>query len=357
MSNVDLGAPLTLTRGPAWKNRLALAPLTNQQSHADGTLSDAELRWLVMRADGGFGLTMTCAAHVQPSGQGFPGQLGAFGDQHLPGLARLAEAIRAAGSIGAVQLHHAGIRADRNLVGVPVGPSNDAETGARALTGEEVERLRDDFIAAALRADAAGFEGVEVHGAHGYVLTQFLSSETNRRHDDYGGSLENRARLLLEILEGIRGKCRGAFQLGLRLSPERFGLELGEMRELAGELLGRTTIDYLDLSLWNAFKEPMDRAFSGTLLSQFTTLNRGGVRIGAAGAINGAGAAGKAIEEGCDFVLLGRAAILQHDAATRILADPAAVAPPLPVTADYLANQGLSPPFIDYVRTFPNFVA
>ena len=82
--------PLPLTHGPAMKNRFMLAPLTNTQSHPDGVLSDEEFHWLTMRAKGGFGLTMTCAAHVQAVGQGFPGQLGVFGDQHLEGLSRLA---------------------------------------------------------------------------------------------------------------------------------------------------------------------------------------------------------------------------------------------------------------------------
>ena len=90
----DLFAPMTLAHGPAMKNRFMLAPLTNQQSHADGRLSDEEFHWLTMRAKGGFGLTMTCAAHVQAVGQGFAGQLGVFGDQHLEGLTRLASAIK-----------------------------------------------------------------------------------------------------------------------------------------------------------------------------------------------------------------------------------------------------------------------
>src|SRR6056297_2478769 len=94
----SLFEPLTFARGPAMKNRFMLAPLTNSQSHADGRLSDDEFNWLLMRARGGFGLTMTCAAHVQAAGQGFPGQLGIFGDQHLPGLSRLAAALREAGS-------------------------------------------------------------------------------------------------------------------------------------------------------------------------------------------------------------------------------------------------------------------
>src|SRR5579862_4241522 len=95
----SLFEPMTFVRGPAMKNRFMLAPLTNLQSHPDGTLSDDEFRWLTMRAVGGFGLTMTCAAHVQRIGQGFPGQLGVFSDDHIPGLTRLAKAIKDAGSL------------------------------------------------------------------------------------------------------------------------------------------------------------------------------------------------------------------------------------------------------------------
>lgn len=105
--------PLSFSHGPAMKNRFMLAPLTNQQSLPDGRLSDEEFHWLTMRATGGFGLTMTCAAHVQAVGQGFAGQLGVFGDQHVEGLARLASDIKAKGSIAAAQLHHAGNRAPK----------------------------------------------------------------------------------------------------------------------------------------------------------------------------------------------------------------------------------------------------
>jgi 2,4-dienoyl-CoA reductase-like NADH-dependent reductase (Old Yellow Enzyme family) len=105
-----LKEPLTLVRGPAWSNRIALAPMTNRQSHPDGTLSQHELVWLERRALGGFGLVMTCASHVAASGQGWTGQLGIFSDDHLPGLTRLADALRLAGSRSSVQLHHGGRR-------------------------------------------------------------------------------------------------------------------------------------------------------------------------------------------------------------------------------------------------------
>jgi 2,4-dienoyl-CoA reductase-like NADH-dependent reductase (Old Yellow Enzyme family) len=353
----DLHAPLAFQRGPAMKNRFMLAPLTNSQSHPDGRLSDEEFRWLVMRAEGGFGLTMTCASHVQAKGQGFPGQLGVFGDEHLEGLSRLAAAIREQGSLSAVQLHHAGMRSPKELVGDVVSASDDAETGARALTTAEVEALVEDFVAAAVRTERAGFDGAEIHGAHGYILAQFLSAETNRRDDRYGGSLENRARVIFEIIDGVRARCGPDFQLGLRLSPERFGLRLAEIRDLAQELMTQGKIDYLDMSLWDVAKEPVEPEHQGrSLLSVFTELDRGQVRLGVAGKINTPEVARDLLEKGCDFVLLGRAAILQHDFPARAR-EPGFRPVPLPVTPQYLADQGLSPVFVDYMRQWKGFVA
>ena len=354
----DLFAPMRFIRGPAMKNRLMLAPLTNLQSHPGGTLSYDEHRWLTLRAQGGFGLTMTAAAHVQAIGQGFPGQVGIFSDIHVPGLARLAEDIRKAGSLGVVQLHHAGMRSPAALIGeAPVCPSEDTETGSRALTLDEVHRLRDDFIAAAVRADKAGFDGVEIHGAHGYVLCQFLSAETNRRTDAYGGSPENRARLILEIIDGVRASCRPDFNLGLRLSPERFGLSLMEIRDLAGRLFSEAKIDYLDMSLWDCFKEPVEEAHRGrTLMSYFTDLPRGDVRLGVAGKLMSAADARAMLDAGADFVLLGRAAILHHDWPQRAKANPDFRPVSLPVTRAHLETEGLGPTFVNYMSTWAGFV-
>ena len=357
MTASPLAAPLSLSRGPAWKNRFALSPMTNLQSHADGRLSDDEYRWLTMRATGGFGLTVTCAAHVQAVGQGFPGQLGIFGDEHLEGLTRLAAGLKAGGSVSSVQLHHAGIRAPKDIVPTPVGPSDDAETGARALTTAEVEQLRDDFIAVAKRAEIAGFDGVEVHGAHGYALAQFLSAEDNRRDDRYGGSLENRARLIFEVIDGIRRQCRPDFQIGVRLSPERFGMQLAEVRDVAAELMRQEQVDYIDMSLWDAFKEPEDKDFHGrTLLSVFAELPRGKVALGAAGKIMSAADAEAVMAAGCDFVLIGRGGILRHDFPQRVLADPAYTSPALPVTAAHLAAEGLGPVFVGYLQGWAGFI-
>jgi 2,4-dienoyl-CoA reductase-like NADH-dependent reductase (Old Yellow Enzyme family) len=341
------------------KNRFMLAPLTNLQSHADGRLSDDEYHWLTLRARGGFGLTMTCASHVQARGQGFPGQLGCWSDGHLDGLQRLAAGIHDLGSLAFVQLHHAGMRSPADLIGTqPVCPSDDAETGARALALAEVEELREDFVAAAVRADRAGFDGVELHGAHGYILSQFLSPKYNRRDDGYGGSLDRRGRLVFEIVAGIRARCRPDFTLGLRVSPERFGLELGEMREFVQRVLHDGRLDFVDLSLWDAFKLPNEAAFQQRpLLDWFMDLDRGAVRVGVAGRIMDGATARKCLEHGADFVTIGRGAVLHHDFPEQVRANPGFAAVPLPVTVEHLRAEGLGPAFIDYMKTWQGFVA
>ena len=226
-----LASPVQFSCGLEMKNRFMLAPLTNTQSFEDGSLSDDEYNWLTMRAKGQFGLVMTCASHVQECGKGFPGQLGIFSDIHIKGHQRLSQKIKSYGSLAVIQLHHAGMRTPTELINQkPVCPSHNEKHGARELSFQEIIQLKNDFISAAERAQKSGYDGVEVHGAHGYILTQFLSASINKRTDSYGGSLENRARILFEIISGIREKCGDKFLLGVRLSPERFGLDLNEIK-------------------------------------------------------------------------------------------------------------------------------
>lgn len=355
----NLADPLAFRHGPTMKNRFMLAPMTNTQSHEDGTLSEEEYHWLVMRAEGGFGLTMTCAAHVQEIGKGFPGQLGIFSDQHLQGLSRLAAGIRSHDSLAVVQLHHAGMRSPSSLIGTaPVSCSDDAESGARALSHREVRGLVEDFVKAAERAEQAGFDGVEVHGAHGYIITQFLSPAINVRRDEYGGNPTNRSRILLEIIDGIRARCRPNFIIGVRISPEKFGLRLDEMIELAAELLHKQEIDFLDLSLWDSFKEPEEEVFQGrSLMSYFTELDRGMTRLGVAGKIRTHQDARRALDCGADWVMLGRAAILHHDYPIRCWKNDDFRPVETPVTREYLRNEGVSKKFIDYLTRWPDLVS
>lgn len=335
-----------------------LAPLTNTQSHTDGTLSDEEYRWLTMRAQGGFGLTMTCASHVQRTGQGFPGQLGCFGDEHIEGLARLASGIKAERSLSFVQLHHAGRRSPKDLIGEqPVCPSADESTGAREMTGDEVDEMIGAFVAAAGRAHAAGFDGVELHGAHDYLLCQFLSPEVNRRTDRFGGTIENRARPILEIVRGIRRSCPADFTVAVRLSPERFGMVTAEVVEVFGWLVDSGDVDLIDMSLWDVFKDAADEDFAGRrLLDVFAELPRGRAALGVAGKLYTADDMRRAVDSGADMVVIGRAAITNHDVPNQVRSNPDFAMRPLPVPRDVLREEGLSEPFLDYMGRWQGFV-
>ena len=351
-------ASLRFPCGATMKNRFMLAPMTNTQSFEDGQLAEDELNWLRMRAEGQFGLVMTCAAHVQGIGKGFPGQLGIFGDHLLSGHERIAKTIHDHGGLAVVQLHHAGMRAPAELIGQPpVCPSNNEKYGARGLSLFETEILRDDFIRAAVRAQKAGYDGVEVHGAHGYILTQYLSPKINRRTDAFGGSLGNRARLLFQIVAGIRKQCGPSFVIGVRLSPERFGMDLGEIKQICRKFIENDQIDFLDISLWDCFKYPEEEAYQDkTLLQHFTELNYNKVKLTVAGKIRSGGDVRKVLNAGVDFVAIGRSAILHHDFPQLVLKDPNFQPVERPVSVAYLKQEGLGPKFIEYMRRWPNFV-
>lgn len=345
--------------GSKMKNRFMLAPMTNTQSHKDGSLSNDEYHWLTKRAEGGFGLTMTCASHVQAIGKGFPGQLGIFSDEHIAGHKRLAAGIKVHDSLAVLQLHHAGMRSPYDVIKQKaVCPSESKKHNARALTLTEIHQLRDDFITAALRAQQSGYDGVEVHGAHGYILTQFLSSKINKRTDIYGGNLEHRARLLFEIVDGIRQACGARFLLGVRLSPERFGMHLEDIKVVSQQLIDNHQIDFLDLSLWDVFKQPEDTEYHHkSLLDHFTELDYKHVKWTVAGNIRTGNDVQRVLDVGVDFVTIGRSAILHFDFPKQVLANPNFTPTALPVSETYLRNQGLGPDFVTYMKRWDGFVS
>ncbi|WP_235013235.1 NADH:flavin oxidoreductase [Arthrobacter sp. SLBN-100] len=345
--------PMELDNGPAWPNRLVLAPLTNQQSNQDGTLHEDELRWLGRRAIGGFGMVMTCAAYVAPEGKAFPGQLGVWDDRCLPGLTQLATALRTGGAVSCVQLHHGGRRANPAVSGVPaVAPWDDTEHGARALTTAEIKGVVANFARAARRVQEAGFDGVEIHAGHGYLLAQFLDATRNTRNDEYGGHLTNRSRILLEVLEAVRGATEPGFQVGIRLSPWRYGIVLDESLVVAEQIMASGLVDYLDMSLWDVKSRPEEAQYGGqTLTELFSALPRHGTRLGVAGKITSAAAVQWCLDEGADFVMVGTGAILHHDFANRVLADPKFVSIDQPVSRRHLEAEDVGPRFIDYITS------
>ena len=336
-----------------------LAPMTNTQSYENGNLSTDELNWLEMRAKGGFGLTMTCATHVQENGKGFKGQLGIFSDEHIPGHKKLCDAIKSQQSLAVIQLFHAGMRSPSDLIeGKSVCPSAHEKYNSRALTIEEIQVLKHDFVAAAIRSKNCGYDGVEIHGAHGYIICQFISAEINKRTDEYGGSLENRARLLFEIVNETMQACGVDFLIGVRLSPERFGMELSEVKSISQKLIDDNKIDFLDISLWDSFKLPEEEAYKDkTLLEHFLELDRKETMMTVAGNLRTGKDVNKIMASGIDFVSIGRAAILHHDLPQLVMDNEDFIPTKLPVSKEYLKNEGLGESFIEYMGRWPDFVS
>jgi 2,4-dienoyl-CoA reductase-like NADH-dependent reductase (Old Yellow Enzyme family) len=351
--------PVRFNRGPGMRNRFMLAPLTNLQSLPDGRMSDAEYHWLSMRTQGGFGATMTCAAGVQKIHKTMHGELGIYDDMHIEPLRRIATKMKAHGNVALTQINHGGLRADPKIIASnPVGPYDDPEWGGRALSTMEIQQLIEDYILAAKRAETAGFDGVEIHGAHGQMLTQFLNPVRNLRTDGYGGSLEDRSRIITEILHGVRRRCRPDFILGLRLSPERFEIKLSDFRALGERYMTSGMVDFMDFSLWNVFKEPVEEEFKGKpLIAWVADLKRGSALLGVAGKIRDGATAAACIDAGCDLVTIGRGAIIHHDFPTRVAANPQFKSRALPLSVDYLHKEGVSDAFIDYLRRWDGFVA
>ena len=354
----ELLAQIRFRNGVTAKNRVALAAMTNSQSHDDGTLGDDELKWLEMRADGGFGIVATCASHVTKDGQGWKGELGSFSDAHVPGLTRLAASMKARGAVPMVQLFHGGLRADPKLTGERPWSASEVEGGPRAATEDDLARVIAAFADGAARAHAAGMDGVEIHGAHGYLLTQFLSTVENRRTDGWGGSLENRARLLREVTRAVRARAPASFLVGVRISPEDWGnakgLDLDENLKVAA-WLADDGIDFLHLSLWTASR-PTKKRPGAHPLTLFRAVVPADVPLFVAGKIWTREEAESLLTLGADVIALGRSAIANPDWPLRV-ADPTWKPKEPPLTRAELLARGLSERFVGYMTAWKGFVA
>ncbi|MEA4944817.1 MAG: FAD-dependent oxidoreductase [Propionicimonas sp.] len=193
----------------------------------DGTVTDQFIAYHVARAEGGVALNITEAAYVHPGGKGFPNQLGIDHDGLLPGLRRLTDAVHDAGGRVAVQLFHGGRQANAACTGGTVVapspiPCPVMQTMPHELTIAEIHDLVQAFVDAGVRAQQAGFDAIEIHGAHGYLVNQFLSPHTNRRDDEYGRDPAGRARFPLEILDGLRAALGREYPLIYRISANEF---------------------------------------------------------------------------------------------------------------------------------------
>jgi NADPH2 dehydrogenase len=208
-----------------FKNRMVMPPLVIWKSDESAEVKDIHLKHYASCA--GPGLMIVEATTVSPEGKLHENQLGIFDDRHIEGLTKLASTILNSGAVPGIQIHHAGGRATPTTTWgpAPLAPSTDGKARpssreCRALTTDEINRIQQDFVAGALRAVQAGFKVIELHGAHAYLGSQFLSPLWNTRTDEYGGSLENRQRFLLETFRMCRDAVDGKALLSCRLGVQ-----------------------------------------------------------------------------------------------------------------------------------------
>jgi len=263
---VSLFTPLKI-REITLRNRIAVSPMC-QYSCDDGFATDWHLIHLGSRAAGGAGLVMAEASAVEARGRITPGDLGIWKDSHIEPLARAAAFVKQQGAVPGIQLAHAGRKGSCHVPwengGAPISieaggwqtvapsalPFRDGEPAPAALDKAGIEAAMDAFAAATRRALAAGFEVLEIHGAHGYLASEFLSPLSNRRTDEYGGPFENRIRFLVETVETVRTAWPERLPLWVRISATDWkegGWTIDDSVKLAAELRKRG-VDLIDCS-------------------------------------------------------------------------------------------------------------
>jgi len=256
--NSVLFSPISI--GPlVLPGRLFKTATAETRGTLDGFATDAVVDFYVPIARGGTPLIITGNIYVCREGKSAPLQLGADHDDKIPALARVVDAVHAQGARFFAQLNHCGRQVVPRFAQSPVAYSasdvKDLLTGTKpqALTVEEIQRLVGQFADAAERCRRAGFDGVQLHSANGYLLSQFLTPYTNRRSDEYGGSMENRTRFIRQIIQAIRSRLGPDFPVIVKMNgsdwlPLRDGLHTGELVE-AATLLQREGIDAVEISV------------------------------------------------------------------------------------------------------------
>ncbi|KQT57595.1 NADH:flavin oxidoreductase [Aureimonas sp. Leaf460] len=324
MTQSKLFQPFDLGQGLVLRNRVVMAPMTTWSANDDGTVSDAEVAYYRKRVDG-VGLVITGCTHVQANGVGFTGEFAADDDSFIPSLTRLAVAAKSGGAPAILQIFHAGSKTLAALTSDMVsastvpsdpGPFNEP-LAPRAMTEAEIVETIDAFGQATRRAILAGFDGVELHGAHGFLIQQFLSPHSNRRDDRWGGLLANRMGFPLDVVEAVRAAIETLadrpFLLGYRISPEEQnegGLRMKDSFELIDRLID-AGVDYLHASLWSALDiRPIGQSDGPTVLELLVHFLQDRIPMIAAGSIRTPMQAEQAIHSGLPLVAVGQGLVL-----------------------------------------------
>ncbi|MCA6999231.1 NADH-dependent flavin oxidoreductase [Dickeya solani] len=313
--------------GMTLRNRVVMTPMTTWSANPDETISDQEAAYVQARAKD-VGMVITGCTHVTPEGIGFTGEFAAYDDRFIPSLRKLAQAAKSGGAPAILQIFHAGSKAVPELVpnGRVVGPStmevpaglfNKGGNTAIALTHDEIENIIKAFGDATRRAIDAGFDGVELHGAHGFLLQDFFSPLANNRDDEWGGSLSNRLRFPLSVVQAasqvIKAHADRPFLLGYRISPEEQadgGLRIADTKILIDELI-KAGVGYIHASLYDVLNgKPMVDDGGKTTARLLIEHVADRVPVIAAGGLKTPALAQAALDAGLSLTAIGQALVM-----------------------------------------------
>lgn len=319
--------PFTFKNGLTLRNRAVMAPMTTWSANPDGTISDHEVAYYRARANG-VGMVVTGCTYVTPDGIGFIDEFAGHDDRFIPSLRRLSEAAKSGGAPAILQVFHAGNKALPHLVPdgrvvsasalkVPPSPFNNSEFTSHALMLEEIEEIIMAFGETTRRAIEAGFDGIELHGAHGFLIQNFFSPMFNQRNDEWGGSLENRMRFPLTVVREaqrvITEHAKRPFLLGYRFSPDEPGegaLRIGDTYALIDRLI-ESGVDYIHASLFGISNaKPLDYSGEHTTAELLVEYVGDRVPLIAAGLIRTPEDAEKALTTGLPLVAIGQGLVM-----------------------------------------------
>ncbi|MDR0770012.1 MAG: NADH-dependent flavin oxidoreductase [Burkholderiales bacterium] len=315
--------PFSFANGATLRNRIVMAPMTTWSGGDDGRLSPDELAYYEARA-GGVGMLITGTTYTVPNGRGFPGQFCGDDDRFIPGLTELAERIKSKGAKAVLQIFHAGRMSYPALTGNDVVSASDvpaerpSAAHPRALADAEIEAIVASFGETTRRAIAAGFDGVEIHGANTYLIQQFFSPHSNRRADRWGGSLEARARFPLAVVDAVLNAVKAhadkEFIVGYRFSPEEIenpGITLDDTLYLV-DRLAEKELTYLHVSLGRfdqtSQRDKSDQRIVGQVVHQHL---KGRLPLIGVGGVKIADDLPQAFDTGYELVAIGRALVAE----------------------------------------------
>lgn len=323
-----LFTPLTI-KDIRFRNRIAISPMC-QYSAVDGYANNWHLVHIGARAVGGAGLIIQEATAVRPEGRITPGCLGLYQDDQIPALKNIVDFIKEQGAVAGIQLAHAGRKASCDLpwkgghqlsleaggwetVAPSALPFHETDRAPHELNKNEIQDIISSFVAAAARALEAGYQLIEIHGAHGYLINEFLSPLTNHRRDEYGGSFENRIRFLLEIIAGVQSVWPANLPVFLRISATDWaegGWTIDDSVALA-RIVKDKGIDLVDCSSGGNVPHVKIPVGPGYQIPLAEAVKKGsGIPTGAVGLINQAAEAEAILEKGqADLVLIARASL------------------------------------------------